>query len=97
MGVVVPTGFPWDKYGADGGMQPKGPQIEGVVRIHRKAGWTALAWWDRSMDTRPNSCSAIVIDSPDVSYEAAMQLAHEAFSWVFERINFDMSVTHEAS
>ncbi len=34
-------------------------QIEGWAAIHRLDGWTALAWWDRSVDTRYGSNAAL--------------------------------------
>lgn len=38
-------------------------QIEGAAKLTVARGWTVLAWWDRSVDQRGNSNSAIVVDA----------------------------------
>lgn len=47
---------PW-KYEIDSGLCPTGQEIEGVCAIHHKDGWTALSYWDRSIDNRGKSNS----------------------------------------
>lgn len=34
-------------------------QVEGWAALHHLDGWTALAWWDRSVDTRNGSNAAL--------------------------------------
>lgn len=67
--------LPWTASECDGNLQPgtaelKSPhkwkrserQVEGVCRLHRRQGWTAMAFWDRSGDRRGNSCSVVMTD-----------------------------------
>lgn len=83
-----PYECPWQE--VDGVLPPKcDEQPQGLVRVVRKAGWTALAWWDRSQDGRPNSNSCILIDA-DVTYQEGLRIAREAFPFVFTRISYDL-------
>jgi hypothetical protein len=64
----VPT-FPWSAQGHDieGVLQPRAgvrlargehpERVEGEALLHGKSGWTALCFWDRSVDTRLESSS----------------------------------------
>lgn len=64
-----PEDFPWcGGSGIDGVLQPgcyqnrwgrweHGREIEGEALVHHKDGWTALSFWDRSIDPRPASNS----------------------------------------
>jgi len=58
-----PEGWPWG-YEVDGGLQPHEPQrhIQGHCKMNHKDGWTCLAWWDMTADSRPASCSAVAVD-----------------------------------
>lgn len=48
----------------DTGYAPEDPhQAEGGAALTHVYGWTVLAWWDRSVDLRPNSNTALVIDA----------------------------------
>jgi hypothetical protein len=38
--------------------------VPGEAKLTRVRGWTVLAWWDRSVDTRGGSNSVIVADRP---------------------------------
>ena len=51
---------PWG-YALDSKLAPAGPQIEGRALCHHADGWTALAWWDRSVDSRPGSNAAVLV------------------------------------
>lgn len=70
-GRVMPADFPWQHH-LDGGLCWNTERLIGRVRLPdaaqqqegdgslwHKAGWTALAWWDRTGDRRPNSNTAI--------------------------------------
>lgn len=53
------------------------PQVEGTAALHHVEGWTALAWWDRSVDTRPGSNSVLVARGTlGVDDMLALGLAH---------------------
>jgi len=70
--------------------RPEAPQ--GVCAVHRLDGWTCVAWWDRSADTRGASNSSIVIDDPAITFDALIALARHEFPWVFARIRFELTL-----
>lgn len=54
----------WQDREIDGVLQPgccwnrshsgsRRPQVEGEALLHHKNGWTALSFWDRTIDERP--------------------------------------------
>lgn len=87
--------IPWDSYGIDGKLCPPGRgrgaanQQEGVAALHHKDGWTALAFWDRTVDTRGGSNSAFLLEG-EHDYTAALALARETFPEVFARLRFEI-------
>jgi hypothetical protein len=60
-------------------------QPEGWARLHRLNGWTALAFWDRSCDTRGGSNSALIARGEHTAAEM-VELFRRAFPAVWERI-----------
>jgi len=89
-----PIGLPWDKY--DGVLAPaykpdyRGTeyQPEGVAWVHYRAGWTALAYWDRSgPDKRLGSNTGFFADRI-LTFEQMLKLAWRHFPWVRTRANF---------
>lgn len=93
---------PWG-FTVDGGLQPRiGPDQrkrpdqsdyraeaeEGLCVLHRKDGWTCVAWWDRSRDTRGKSCSALLMKGDSVSFTQMINFGRDAFPWVFARMKF---------
>lgn len=44
----------------DGGFAPQ-PEVPGHAKITHIEDWTVLAWWDRSVDHRPASNSALIV------------------------------------
>lgn len=77
---------PWDSI--DGGLAPAGvKQREGVAELHHKNGWTALAFWDRSVDKRPNSNSALFAEGTH-SFDEMIQIAKDNFPQIMNRFNF---------
>jgi hypothetical protein len=52
-----------------------------------KAGWTAVAFWDRSGDERPGSNSAFLVEA-DMSAETLLRLSREQWPEVFNRRGF---------
>jgi hypothetical protein len=48
-------------------------------------GWTALAWWDRSVDKRPASNSLILAPGLTIEAEQMLEEARLRFPWVFAR------------
>lgn len=55
--------------------------------VTRLGGWgyTVLAWWDRSEDTRSASNSAIYVPYLNIAPEIALEDAKARFPWVFSR------------
>lgn len=74
---------------ADGGLQPEGSQREGVARLHHFNGVTIIAFWDRSVDKRPGSCSAFALKGK-LSFFDARATAKQHFPWVFARFKFEV-------
>lgn len=92
---------PWG-YSADGGLAPavrtksrsgggreyigrEAPQ--GVCAVHHKEGWTAIAFWDRSIDGRPHSNSGFFAMG-QYSFDEMIQLAKKHYPSVMERFDF---------
>jgi hypothetical protein len=69
----------------DGQLAPKDPhQREGRARLHHLDGWTVVAWWDRSVDTRMNSNSALLVRGTH-SFAAVLLAAADAFPELLPR------------
>lgn len=75
-GVLCPAAHPW-----------RDNQPEGVAKLHHKDGWTALAFWDRSVDRRPNSNSVFLVDAT-LTFEQMVVEATANFPKVFARFGF---------
>lgn len=61
--------------------------IQGRVIFQQKDGWTSIAWYDWSVDQRPNCMSAFLIDKL-VNVEEALVLAAERFPEVMDRFDY---------
>lgn len=88
-GIVGPWG-----YEVDGKLCPPGPQKQGVAALHHKDGWTALAFWDRSVDSRPGSCSVFLTEE-ELRYGPMIVRAVDQFPEVFGRFSFMVSMPGE--
>ena len=81
----------------DGGFCPgAGPakrrvpyQVEGHAALHLVGGWTVLAFWDRSVDSRYGSNSAFVVKGP-LSFSEMVSQARQAFPEVWRRFAFEV-------
>jgi hypothetical protein len=87
-------GLPWDK--VDAHFAPRrGPgryaeeMPQGVAALHHKDGWTALSFWDRSVDSRGNSSSTFIFDA-ELDFAAALAAAREHFPTVVARYPFEI-------
>lgn len=65
-------------------------QPQGRALLHHRDGWTALAFWDRSCDSRGNSNSAFILEG-EHDFDAALARARTLFPEIFERITFDVT------
>lgn len=80
----------------DGKLPPRGErQEEGVAAVHFIHGWTAVAWWDRSGDTRMGSNSVVwmrgIHDAVSV-----LQAARERLPWLFARLSYEVRLAAPA-
>lgn len=73
-----PFGYP------DGTHQPDNGQEQGPAALRHEKGWTILAWWDRTEDTRGNCCSALVFEG-EHSFETMVQVLEKRFKRVYVR------------
>lgn len=81
---------PWRLGELDGGLQPKDEkQVEGVALLHHLDGWTALAFWDRTVDHRMASCSVYVATGTH-SFEEMVALAQDGFKERWDRMKFEV-------
>lgn len=84
--------IPWE--GWDGPLQPKHTNAEGLAIIHykREEGgpmWTAISFWDRTVDKRGNSSSNFFADS-HLSFDEMLEDAKEHWPYIFERYPFEV-------
>ena len=80
--------LPWAPI--DAALTPDLPtEPQGIAAIHHKDGWTAVAFWDRSVDKRGKSNSAFFV-AEETSFEHVMELAHLYFAPVMRRLPFDV-------
>ncbi len=77
---------PWG-FSVDGGLCPKGRQIEGLAVLHHKNGWSALSFWDRSVDSRPDSNSTFLVEGTH-TFANMRALAEQHFPRVIARLRF---------
>lgn len=75
----------------DSGLCPKRVgEREGSAQLHHKAGWTALAFWDRSgYDHRPG-CNSCFIAEGTLSFAAMMAAARHHFPLIVARLLFEV-------
>lgn len=62
---------------------------QGRAYLHHLDGWTALAFCDRTVDSRPGSKSVYVFDQ-DLDFATALRFAQEIFPSVFARYPFEV-------
>lgn len=70
---------------------PEDQQIEGRAKLHHKDGWTALAWWDRSVDHRYGSNAGLYAQGTFTADEM-IQLGQTYFPHVFVRFTYEIGV-----
>lgn len=97
---------PWQDYELDAKLAPgttlvrgrhRTPheQPEGIAALHHKDGWTAIAFWDRSVDRRSGSNSAFILRGTH-SFDETLRLARDAFPEIFARFAFEIREFHQA-
>lgn len=88
--------LPWKSI--DGALCPgyvrpyeNGPQIQGDAALHHLGGWTALAFWDRSMDPR-GGCNSAVFAEGTYGPAAMLEIAASTFPAIWARFTFEVRV-----
>lgn len=84
--IIMHKDNPWGT-SIDGKLCPPGAQVQGQALLHHLNGWTALAFWDRSVDSRPGSCS-VFLATYTVSFDEMLELARARFAPVLSRFKF---------
>lgn len=79
---------PWGRT-PDGTLCPQGREVEGRALLHRKQGWTALSFWDRSVDGR-GGCNSNFFVNQTMTFEEIVGLAKERFPRVWARYRFEV-------
>lgn len=92
--------IPWKDYEIDGKLQPgcfeerghwsvKGPEIEGQALLWTKNGWTAISFWDRSVDTR-GRCNSTFIAEGTFTFEEMVEWSKLVFPDRWARMKFEV-------
>ncbi len=80
---------PWGS-SPDGILCSKDPrETQGLALLHHKDGWTALSFWDRSVDRR-GGCNSNFFAEGNHSFEDMLKLAREAYPQVMGRLPFEV-------
>lgn len=78
-----------------GHWQATTPQVEGPAVIHHKNGWTALSFWDRTIDTR-GGCSSTYLAEGTFTFEQMVELAKTRFPERWGKMKFQVTKYEEA-
>jgi len=65
------------------------PEVEGEALIHHIAGWTALSFWDRSVDTR-FACNSTYFAEGDFTFAEMVAMAKARFAKRWNRMKFEV-------
>ena len=92
----VERALPWGpsgKWKIDGALIPnRNYYAEGEAWITHEHGWTALSFWDMSVDTRPASHSTYIAEGHH-SFERMVELAKKYFPTRWARMKFLVAET----
>lgn len=78
---------PWG-YEVDGDLCPKNTG-QGLAMVHHKDGWTALSFWDYTVDHRPGSHSTYLTEGT-FTFEEMVAMAKERFAYRWNKIKFEV-------
>lgn len=73
----------------DGMLAPVFCREAGKALLHHYDGFTIIAFWDYSVDTRPGSNSMFIIPGTKDFY-GALEIANRYFPQVFKRFSFEV-------
>jgi hypothetical protein len=68
-----------------------GNSPEGIALVHHKNGWTALSFWDRSVDTRGASSSTYVAEG-EFDFDQMVAMAKERFADRWAQMKFEVKL-----
>ncbi len=99
------AGFPFGhssgKILVDGRLQPRGPKRypgstekgpelpQGVAALHHMEGWTALCFWDRSVDER-GACNSNYFAEGTFTFNQMVEMAKTRFAYRWSKMNFQV-------
>lgn len=66
----------------------------GEAVIHHKEGWTALSFWDSTIDTRPG-CSSTYLAQGTFTFEQMVELAKERFAERWGKMKFEVRLVQK--
>lgn len=98
--------FPWTDGEMDGQLQPHfkdcrmrgssrycecpgGP--EGKALLHYRQGWTAISFWDRSVDKR-NACNSSYFAKGTFTFDEMVEMAKRRFAIRWNKMNFEVTL-----
>ncbi len=73
----------------DGRIEHRGQQIEGPAILHHRGGWTALGFWDRTIDTRSNSNSVYIAEGT-FTFDEMVFMARTRFAHRWNKMRFEV-------
>ncbi len=79
--------LPWDLI--DGVLCPTDTSKPGIVKIHHNNGWTAAAFWDYTIDSRPQSNSILFVEDLLDITEIIGEFKR-TFPEIYRRFDFDL-------
>ena len=88
---LVPGWNRWVKWAneRDGLLAPEFNEVSGRALLHHFDGFTVVAFWDRSVDSRSKSNSLFIV--PGIkSFTDTIKIARSVFPQVFERFQFEV-------
>jgi hypothetical protein len=87
-GGLCPGSVPGDHYSRSC------PEVVGEALLHHKDGWTALSFWDRTIDTRPASNSNFFAEGT-FTFEEMVELAKTRFPERWSRMKFEVRLAQK--
>ena len=102
-GPEIRGSFPWNEWSSEEGIGidcqlqlgcfkqdghwRHGAEPEGKALIHHKDGWTALSFWDRSIDTR-GACNSTYFAEGTFIFEEMVAMAKARFAERWNKMSF---------
>lgn len=99
--------LPWDEWAGevDGKLQPHAAtcngrsycgclQPEGAAILHHKKGWTALSFWDRSVDGR-GGCNSTYFAKGTFTFDEMVEMAKTRFARRWNKMKFEVTKVAE--